>query len=109
MDNTIINKGKWLGLNKTLASTPDGVEYENLMDTLNKKDELQREDLRREKNSYSLDQIDNSRPTDKLTKDTIIPIPGLLINYEDSQQGTAPHPTDGPFIPSGGLQWGGEF
>lgn len=109
MDNTIINKGKGLGLNKTLASAPYGVEYESLMDNLNKQNEPGRKDLRREKNSYSLDQIDNGKSTDKLTKDTIIPIPGLLINYEDSQHGTAPRPTDGPFIPSGGLQWGGEF
>lgn len=106
MDNIIINKGKGLGLNTTLASTPEGVEYESLMDTLNKP---VRKDLRREKNGYSLDQIDNTKSTDKLTKDTIIPIPGLLINYEDSQYGTPPRPTDGPVIPSGGLQWGSEF
>jgi len=109
MDKTIINKGKVLGLEKTLASNPNGVEYENLMNILNKEDKPIREDLRKAKKNYSLDTIDNSNSTDKLTKETIIPVPGLLVNYEDSQQGTVPRPTDGPFIPSGGLQWGGGF
>jgi hypothetical protein len=108
MSKVIINKGKGLRLDKTSApnSTPEGVDYESLMDKLNKQAP---DDLRKNKNSYSLDQIDQSNTTNKLTKETVIPVPGLLVNYEDSQQGTYPRPTDGPVIPGGGLNWGGEF
>ena len=108
MSKVIINKGKGLGLDKTSAlnSTPEGVDYEDLMDKLNKQPP---EDLRKNKQSYSLEQIDQKITTDKLTKETVIPVPGLLVNYEDSQQGTYPRPTVGPVIPGGGLNWGGEF
>lgn len=106
MNKIIINKGKGMRFTKTSSSLPEELDYENLMDKLDKPIV---EDLRKAKKDYSLEQIDNTKPTEKLTKDTVIPIPGLLINYEDSQQSTPPRPTDGPSCWNGGPQWGGEY
>lgn len=106
MDNFILNKGKGMRFNKTSSSLPETLDYETLEKEYNKPVV---KDLRKTAHEYSLDQIDNTKSTEKLTKDTIIPVPGLLINYEDAQQNTLPRPTDGPSAFNGGPQWGGEY
>jgi len=108
MSKVYINNGKGLGFNKTSADVPKGLDYESLMDKLKEQEQPEVEDLRKAKH-YPLELIDDGNTTDKLTKDTVIPIPGLLVNYENDQRGLAPRPTDGPVVPSGGLNWGGEF
>lgn len=108
MSKVYINKGKGLGFKKTSADMPEGLDYENLMNKLKKQEQPEMEDLRQAKH-YPLELIDDSNTTDKLIKDTVIPIPGLLVNYENDQHGTPPRPTDGPVVPGGGLNWGGEF
>lgn len=108
MNNFILNKGKGMRFITTSSSLPTDLDYNTLEEEYNKPTI---KDLRKmaHTHEYSLDQIDNTRQVDKLTKDTIIPVPGLLINHEDSQQGTEPRPTDGPASLTGGPQWGGEY
>lgn len=101
MNIKITNK---LLFNKNLAAVkqPDGVDYDLLLKQLSNNEKVNIKDCRKTKkvsNSNEIN-INESEKVKDIKKDNIIPIPGLVIEYENSESDWMPssewHTPHGP-------------
>lgn len=111
------DRTNWATRKETVAQ-PNGIDYQELLKSiqnidnknLNKENFIIRKDLRKvskdEKHiSYELNENDD---VNKLDKSSIIPIPGLMVEYDQNESGYSPpshwnNPTLNNDI--GGVQW----
>jgi hypothetical protein len=81
------------------------IDYSSLMHVVEKKHRLKRHDLRKESFYTKTDLSDQNDPSlDHISSDSMIPIPGMLIEYENSESGDS-HPMSNWVAPHG-PQWG---
>lgn len=107
------NRTRWINQRESITQ-PNGIDYNQLFDklknnndnekNLNVKSSVNKKDLR--KKSYKME--DFSKEEDfslsDVDKKSIIPIPGMLIDYENSDSDT--RPPDSDWIAPHGPQWG---
>ncbi|MNC18224.1 hypothetical protein D3C81_500700 [compost metagenome] len=107
------NRTFWANQNESVTQ-PSGVDYDKLISSMNsnvkkvddkrKKVESSIRDLRKQSYKDSdLSKEDNSS-LERIDHKSIIPIPGLLIDSEDS--GSDTRPPDSDWIAPHGPQWG---
>lgn len=93
---------------------PKGIDYNQLLESMNKESEKDKslekksgkfKDLR--KKSYVFDKdtsVEQDESLKNLDKNSIIPVPGLMVEYEDSNSNQ--RPPDSNWIAPHGPQWG---
>lgn len=119
------NRTNWSS-NREAVAQPKGLNYEQLLQSISNKNDLRnrpipkessviRKDLRKDLRKTSSDSrisrdIDKADEVNKIDKDSIVPIPGLMFEYlenTDGYSGKSPNWTDNNNnMMSDGPQWG---
>ncbi len=105
-DKIIIRSGKAVVAKDSPTALPIGVEFEQLVRNMENHVEQKYDitDLRNKK-KYPLEMIEKDNVIEKIDKSTFILVPGMAIEYENSQSSTPPYPTEGPGSMTGGPTW----
>jgi hypothetical protein len=99
------NKNKVFLHESSQKSNQPNIEYEDLLKNMKSKKRLHREDLRKESFYTKTDlSKDDDNSLKNISSDCLIPIPGMLIEYENSESGDSP-PVSNWEAPHG-PQWG---
>lgn len=100
----IQQKNKFTSLSSSASTSQPNIEYSRLLQLL-KAQNNQKEDLRKE-SFYNQTDLSNSEDNSvsKISSESLIPVPGMLIEYENSESGYS-SPTSNWEAPHG-PQWG---
>ena len=97
------NRISWPNILESVSQP--SIDYFDLEKSLKKKSRLKREDLRKESFYTKTDLSKDDDPDlQSISSDSLIPIPGMLIEYENSESGDSVPMSN--WIAPHGPQWG---
>jgi hypothetical protein len=101
----LLSKNRISWHNNSESVNQPSLDYVDLENSLKKKKRLIREDLRKESFYTKTDLSEDDDPSlQNISSDSLIPIPGMLIEYENSESGDSVPMSN--WVAPHGPQWG---